>query len=206
LLKQRLKRLYLENPSYCHICKNSIPFNRRQFKTCSSICATKTKGGYHCGSGFSKHGWYKGFWCDSTYELIFLIYCLDHNIPIKRNTEKFYYTYNNKIHYYVPDFIINNTTLIEIKGFYTDLVNVKKDAVVDKPLIILYKKDLQDEFNYVKNTYHVYEGIFNTLFDNYKPQYKYTCGFCNKIFYSYVKKRTPIVFCSRTCAGKSLHN
>lgn len=204
LLKKRVKTLYLENPFHCCICKNSIPFRRRQYKTCSTLCGKKNKGGYNPGSGFSKHGWYKGYWCDSTYELIFLIYCLDHNIPIKRNTEKFFYQYKNKMHYYLPDFIIYNTTFIEIKGFYTNIVDIKQKSVVGKSLKILYKKDLQVEFNYVMNTYQVYESIFDTLFDNYKPNYEYTCNFCNKIFYSHIKKQTSIVFCSRVCSGKSL--
>lgn len=38
------------------------------------------------GGGRGKSGWYKGFWCDSSWELAFLIYHLEHEIPISRNS------------------------------------------------------------------------------------------------------------------------
>ena len=58
-------------------------------------------------SGRGKKGRYKGFWCDSTYELAFVIYCLDHNIPIQRNHKYYEYQYMNKTRRYYPDFIVN---------------------------------------------------------------------------------------------------
>lgn len=76
------------------------------------------------GSGRSKHGWYKGIYCDSTYELVYLIYCLDHNINIKRSDKIFEYQIDNKIHYYHPDFEIDGQ-LIEIKGYHNNLVDIK---------------------------------------------------------------------------------
>ena len=42
-------------------------------------------------------GWYKGFWCDSSWELAYVIYNLDHGIEFRRNTEKFEYEYCGKI-------------------------------------------------------------------------------------------------------------
>ena len=50
--------------------------------------AKLNNGGYRQGSGRGKKGWYKGFFCDSSWELAYVIYCLDHNIDIKRNTNK----------------------------------------------------------------------------------------------------------------------
>ena len=46
-------------------------------------------GGLRHGSGKGKKGWYKGIFCDSTYELVFVIYYKDHEIPIKRSELKY---------------------------------------------------------------------------------------------------------------------
>lgn len=81
-------------------------------------------GGYIQGSGRGKHGRYKGFWCDSSWELAYLIYCLEHSIKIERNTERFTYIFNGKEFKYLPDFIVDGT-LIEIKGIWTDKEKAK---------------------------------------------------------------------------------
>ena len=99
-------------------------------------------GGYHEGSGRSKQGWYKGFHCDSTYELVYLIYCLDHDIDIRKCDKIYEYFYDNKQHKYHPDFIINNDTIIELKGYYTKLVDIKASSVKDMNYKILYREDL----------------------------------------------------------------
>ena len=53
---------------------------------------------------------------DSLPELAVYIYCIDHQIDICRNTTiKFKYEFDGSIHYYFPDFIINNK-LVEVKG------------------------------------------------------------------------------------------
>ena len=126
---------------------------------------TANLGGLRPGAGYGKHGTYKGYWCDSTYELVYIIYCIDHNINIKRNTsDAFMYTYNGKIHRYYPDFIVNNE-YVEIKGYHTDLVDIKTDSVVmsGKTIKVLYKNDLQYAFDYVKNHY-----VYKTLTDLYQ--------------------------------------
>jgi len=46
----------------------------------SKIAKDRGLGGYQKKSGRGKWGWYKGFWCDSSYELAYVIYNLDHNI------------------------------------------------------------------------------------------------------------------------------
>lgn len=58
---------------------------------------------------------------DSSYELCFYKYCIDHHINIKQSTDVFNYEYAGIIHKYFPDFKINNTN-IEIKGkhFFED--------------------------------------------------------------------------------------
>lgn len=107
-------------------------------------------GGLRQGSGRGKKGRYKGIYCDSTYELIFLIYCLDHNIQIKRCKEFRKYFWNNKWRRYYPDFIANNQ-IIEIKGFYSDQFKYK--ILYNPDIKVLFKKDIQHCFDYVDEKY-----------------------------------------------------
>lgn len=72
-------------------------------------------GGYRRGSGVGKSGWYDGIWCDSTWELAFVIWCKNHGKVVARNTERFDYEFNGKKHYYLPDFVVDGE-LVEIKG------------------------------------------------------------------------------------------
>lgn len=107
-------------------------------------------GGYRQGSGRGKKGWYKGFFCDSSYELAYLIYCLDHNIDIKRNTEKRKYEYQGTIKNYIPDFIVQGE-FVEIKGYKSDQWEAKLKSNPD--IKILYGKDLKEVFEYVNKVY-----------------------------------------------------
>lgn len=116
-----------------------------------SIVAKERKlGGYVRGSGRGKKGWYQNFFCDSSWELAYVIYCLDHNISIKRNTEKRKYEWNGKIKNYIPDFIVNNE-LVEIKGFKTNEWMAKLQANPD--IKVLYEPDLQTIIKYVVDKY-----------------------------------------------------
>ena len=159
------ENLYNKHPKECSVCGNVIPYSKRKQKTCSMKCAhimgtqTKRKNGSNLGGGYrlkghrkSKKGYYKGIYCDSTYELAYLIYCLDHNIDIKRCNESFEYEYEGKKHRYHPDFVVNGE-IIEIKGYHTDLVDIKLKSV-DKPIKILYYEDMKDVFDYVCKTYN----------------------------------------------------
>jgi hypothetical protein len=114
------------------------------------VKAKLNNGGHRLGSGRGKKGWYKGFFCDSSWELAYVIYCLDHGIDIKRNTDKRKYEYNNIERNYIPDFIVNGI-LTEIKGYKTDqwMAKLKFNPDVN----VLYEKDLQLMFKYVVTTY-----------------------------------------------------
>lgn len=72
-------------------------------------------GGYRPGSGVGKSGWYDGIWCDSTWELAFVIWCQTHGKHVERNTERFDYEFEGVKRKYLPDFIVDGQ-LIEIKG------------------------------------------------------------------------------------------
>jgi len=128
---------------------------------CSYKCFTldteckyrKKVGGIRKGAGRGKSGWYKGYWCDSSYELAWVIYNLDHDIPFSRNNEAFNYTFEGKTLSYYPDFIKDNC-YIEIKGYMTEQTRAKfRDFPRDKKLKVLFKEDLKSVFDYVITTY-----------------------------------------------------
>lgn len=116
----------------------------------SQVAKDRKFGGYTQGSGRGKKGWYKGFFCDSSWELAYVIYCLDHNVNIARNTEKRQYVYREKIKNYIPDFIVENK-LVEIKGYKTEewLAKLKFNPDVS----VFYKSDMEPILAYVINTY-----------------------------------------------------
>ena len=58
---------------------------------------------------------YDGIKFDSSWELIFYIYQIDHNNTISRCDKRLEYEYNGEKHFYFPDFIVNGK-LYEIKG------------------------------------------------------------------------------------------
>ena len=190
----------------CPICNKEFLVYPTEHRTyCSKMCYNNdsnckhrkvSKGGYRQGSGHGKHGWYRGIWCDSTYELCFLIYCLDHQIEISRNSTGYPYVVDNIQHNYYPDFIIDNA-LIEVKGFHTELVDIKL-STVNTPVIILYKKDLKFVFEYVNKNY---TKNYQSLYDNYRPKYNYKCTHCNKDFSKDKSIKTFNKFCGRTCSG-----
>lgn len=114
--------------------------------------ATKDRkqGGYKQGSGRGKKGWYKGFYCDSSWELAYVIYCLEHSIDIKRNTEWRQYEWEGQIKNYIPDFIVNGA-LQEIKGYDSRQWRAKIAANPD--VKVFFEKDLKEVFKYVRNKY-----------------------------------------------------
>lgn len=159
---------YNKNPKRCEFCDKELPFERRQRKTCSRKCQdelwklwlkeNKTmmaekgfRGGYRKGAARGKSGYYKGIWCDSTYELVYLIYNLDNGIDIRRNTLKFPYRHNGKNHEYIPDFRVNGE-LVEIKNFWTEVVQVKLECVPEK-ISILYYDELEEMMQFVDEKY-----------------------------------------------------
>lgn len=102
--------------------------------------------------GRGKHGWYKGIWCDSSWELAWVIYNLDHEVPFTRNREGFTYEINGKGRKYYPDFLLPDGTYVEIKGWMTDEFK-KKMEQFPHPLRVLMNDDLKPILEYVKNSY-----------------------------------------------------
>lgn len=110
-------------------------------------------GGVRKGAGHGKHGWYKGFWCDSSWELAYVIYCLDHDIAIERNHDWFPYVFEGRQRKYYPDFKVGDE-YIEIKNYDTPMVIAKiQQFPIDKKLKVLHEGDLTQVFAYVKEKY-----------------------------------------------------
>jgi hypothetical protein len=176
--------------SKCVYCGGDIEHWLSTPKQYHRECWLKLSGGYKKGSGIGKSGWYKGYWCDSSYELAWVIYQLDHSIPFERNKKKFPYIWEGKLKHYVPDFL-QFGELIEIKGYTNIQVDAKLKSVSN--LKILFRKDLIIEFGYVENKYgkdfiKLYEG---------NPHKKLTgkCKLCGN------ECKEKSVYCSRKCAG-----
>jgi hypothetical protein len=123
-------------------------------ETKDKISKTRLEIGFPPNKIISSHkkGYYKNFWCDSSWELAYLIYCLDNDILIKRNSEGFYYQYNDdKIRRYYPDFIVGDT-YIEIKGCDNEM-NKYKYLYFPKKLEVISSKEISKYLSYVESKY-----------------------------------------------------
>lgn len=154
----------------------------------------RNMGGYRKGAGRGKKGWYKEFFCFSSYELAYVIYCLEHNIDIHQCKETFKYFWNNSWHKYLPDFITNGV-YIEIKGYEIERDKYKQNQFPkDKKLKVLYYNDLQYMITYCKEKYGEH---FISLYEDNHLNYT-ICKNCKKQFIKHDKNQN---FCSRKCAN-----
>lgn len=158
--------------------KKFLPTSKnRKKKTCSDNCLIKYRvknmpkpkspGGYRLGSGRSKHGYYKGIYCGSTYELCWVIYSLDHGIKFTRFPS---FLQRGVLKYY-PDFLLcDNKTIIETKGYESVESVDKKTKLAESfgyKVNVLRKKDLEPIFDYVTKKHNTKK--YYTLYDNYTP-------------------------------------
>lgn len=174
--------------SICKKCKSGIQdiVTRSYHKECV--------GGYRPGSGRGKSGYYKGVQCDSTWELAYVIYNLEHNIKFERNTQKFDYIdplgQNSK---YIPDYILEDGSFVEIKGVKTEYDDLKWKSFPHK-LSILFEEELKEIFKYVKEKYG---NNFIELYEGNPHDYKTKkCFGCDELTYATNK------FCSSGCSTK----
>lgn len=114
-----------------------------------------------------KYGTYKGYYCDSSWELAFLMYHLDKGDEVIRNTESFnYISTDNKCRRFFPDFKIGNT-YFEIKGGYDTQASAKqKQFPPNLNLTWISKKEIYRYVDYARATYG---DEFYTLYDRKYP-------------------------------------
>ena len=146
-----------KSPKYC--CKDCALIAKHRKL---SVAAVKNKfGGLNPETTHKsyKRGYYKGIWCDSSWELAYLLYCFDNNISVERNNKYFEYEFEGKIYKFYPDFIVDGK-FVEIKGFYTPKNKVKLEKFpnvlfIDRKLILPYLKYAIE--HYGKNFTNLYE-------------------------------------------------
>ena len=127
---------------------------------CSDACRSKNTsdnnkrlntGGFKEGSVKNyKYGRYKGIYCDSSWELAFIIYYSDKGCKIIRNTSSREYILNGKKRRFYPDFIMDNK-FYEIKGIINEESKAKSEY--NKDVIFLYKNDMKPILEYVISKY-----------------------------------------------------
>jgi hypothetical protein len=122
----------------------------RRHKISHTMKLNPNSGGLRKGSGKGKHGTYKGIYCDSSWELAFLVYYLEHNLFIERCKERRKYTFENKQHIYIPDFVTDEG-IVEIKGYSTKQWEAKIKQNPD--IKVLYFDDMQKYLDYTITKY-----------------------------------------------------
>lgn len=133
--------------------KASCPQAYQQWRMKISSTAQKNKksGGYRKGSGCGKSGWYKGIWCDSSWELAWVMYNLDHGIPFVRNRDRFEYEWKGKVHKYLPDFKMQDGQYVEVKAWLNDQGRAKIAACAG--VKVLMKSEMEPFIQYAVEKY-----------------------------------------------------
>jgi hypothetical protein len=109
-------------------------------------------GGIRRGAGRGKKGWYRGFWCDSSWELAWVMYQLDHGVGFTRNTVGFEYSFLGETHKFYPDFRLVDGTYVEVKG-WLDARNKAKVQQFPHEMQVVGKQEIATILNYAKSTY-----------------------------------------------------
>lgn len=109
-------------------------------------------GGYRKKGGTGKQGLYKGYYCNSRWELAWVIFSLEHNIIFSRNTTGYEYIFNNEKRKYYPDFILDDGTFVEIKGYVSEQW-IEKKKQFSGNLIVIEKKDIKKYLQYAIDKY-----------------------------------------------------
>lgn len=111
-------------------------------------------GGKRPHSGWGKQGRYLGVWCDSSWELAWVIFNHEHNIKFRRFQGFFEYEFNGKNHKYYPDFQLEDGTIVEIKGYTSEQWKYKMKSVPPElNFVVLYKKEIKPYLDYAINKY-----------------------------------------------------
>lgn len=106
------------------------------------------RGGSRMGGGRGKHGYYKEFWCDSSWEMAFIVYCLDRDIKIERNCKGHKYCYNNQWFTFYPDFLVEDK-YVEIKGYIDDKASAKLKQFKEN-ITLIGEKEIKPYLEYTR--------------------------------------------------------
>ena len=147
----------------CPICHEEFqvfPYNKKRI-FCSRKCYLKDKdfqfkkkvpGGIRKGSSRAYKGWYKGYYCDSSWELAYVIYNIEHGVFFERNLQGFEYEYNGEKHLFYPDFKLEDGSYVEVKGYMGEQNEIKIKSFRNK-IEILGRKEIRPYLDYAKSKY-----------------------------------------------------
>lgn len=144
------------------------PVSTKVKERLSQVAIQTGFGGYKPGSGRGRKGWYKGYWCDSSWELAWVVYHLDRGVVFERNKERFPYAdREGKVHEYVPDFFLpGEDVFVEVKGFVLDKdVFQRKLAAVGRPMQVWDKMAMKSVLAYVVEKYGPEPGFTKKLYE-----------------------------------------
>lgn len=134
---------------------NNSSSNPKVKEKISNTCLQKSKNGeWHVSLAKNMHYNYNGIDLHGKWEVYYAKYLDENNINWIRNKDRFEYKYQNKKHYYTPDFyLVDTDEYIEIKGYsYNSGRDYAKwkQFPKDKKLIVLKYNDLEklNVFNY----------------------------------------------------------
>lgn len=121
---------------------------------------------------------------ESSYELIYIWYCEQHKILIRRFNKKdgfikYFNVAKMKESIYKPDFMINEDTIVEIKGTKINKVKeqqlmyeAKRDALIasGRKHIFLYKSDIKKmcNINRLRKGHRVFDSFIHNLVETKK--------------------------------------
>lgn len=108
-----------------------------------------------------KRGYLDNMFFMSTWELIYYIYMRDHGHKIIRCPYKYLYEDKGKKHRYTPDFLVDDTYIVEVKGRETKLDLLKYSLVEN--LKIVYEPEIKEYNNYIREHYNT--DLPETLYD-----------------------------------------
>ncbi len=121
---------------------------------------------------WGRTGYYKGIYCQSTYELAFAIWAIEEGKPIQRCRLKIPYLFENRIRKYNPDFEITGK-IYEIKGFEDETVEPKLIAAYEQGIEINYigESDIGYYFEYAVEKFGLHpEKEFRHFYNDVAPK------------------------------------
>jgi hypothetical protein len=195
-LETKKLRNQLKPKTHCIVCQEELTKSWK--KTCSRECWIESKRAYALKQekhGGGHKGRYKGIPCDSTYELAYLIWNLDHGIDITRACVIYSYSYKGKISSYIPDFVVEGQE-VEIKGFMSARAQAKLEQ--NPQVFVVDKVAIQPFIRYVKQTYRVKD--LRDMYDS--KDHQITCNHCTRLFTPGHKTQ---LYCSVSCASSNRH-
>lgn len=160
-VSETVNKKYIEirskKPKKCIVCGKAF---YGKTKCCGKDCVTNSRRknfeqyavrGYNEKAGARYVGWYNEIYCNSSWELAYILYCEEKGLKPVRCKEFFEYEFEGKKYKYYPDFILDGV-YIEIKGIVR-AKDIAKWRYFPKTLIVHGEKVLLPIIKYIKKKY-----------------------------------------------------